>query len=253
MSITICSVKSLNTEISSIVSRLRAMDRGSEQCYNNGRKKRIKEFSQFDKEVFVMKSSLVKKTIAAVALICLLLAVISGSAFAEEGFSLRGGIRFGMSPDEVIEIEKSNGYDYDLNSNGEKLYESDYSYQLYYQSCGGQLGNLSIFRFEYDFDLADKKMYQFYYVFKGQDAYSYLYEALTKKYGAADNSIPQKTETFSRIQLGLRSSSRWAVPDGDNIVVIDLWDNEYNTCFLAYQPFNSQKVMEEDESLDFGL
>ncbi|MBQ8653839.1 MAG: hypothetical protein IJ507_02785 [Clostridia bacterium] len=172
-----------------------------------------------------------------------------------ESFSLRGGVRFGMSPEEVIAVEASNGYHHDLTSKGDLLYKADTSYQLYYQKKNiGSLGSLPIMRFEYDFDLVNKEMYQFYYVFKGNDAYNYLVKSLAKKYGDTDRATTLATEKYEEIGADSHiSHSRWTVESGDEIVVIDIWDNKYDVCFLVYQAFNGRQVLEEADSLDFGL
>ena len=110
-------------------------------------------------------------------------------------------------------------------------------------------------RYEYDFDLSSKKLYQLEYVFKEQNAYAYLLSAISNKYGEPGENI--KNSTIKYLDIGAkthRSHSRWELPNGeDMIVVIDLWDNDYDVCFLTYQSFNKQKLMEEEAALDFGL
>ena len=172
-----------------------------------------------------------------------------------EEFSVRGGVKFGMTPEEVIAIEESNGFYCDKSDDGDILYKSDYDYQLYYQTSVGKLGSLEIMRYEYDFDLKNKLLYQLEYVFRNQNAYPYLLSALSKKYGEPDSAIKNSTNKY--LDIGAKSHishSRWEVPNGEEmIIVIDLWDNDYNVCFLTYQSFIKQKLMEEEETLDFGL
>ena len=197
-----------------------------------------------------------KRIVALFAMFVLLItSAVSFSLAEAEGFSLRGGVKFGMSPEEVIAIEESNGYYYDLTSKGEILYNTGSEYNLYYQKTVGKLGSLNIMRFEYDFDLTKKQMYQFYYVFKGQNAFAYLYSALCEKYGPVDTSSKNATAKYLDIGASTHNSqARWTVPSGENeVIVIDLWDNEYDVCFLSYQAFYKQKMMEENEALDFGL
>lgn len=194
------------------------------------------------------------KRITALAL-CLLL-LLSATAVAEE-FSLRGGVKFGMSPEEVIAIESSNGFKHDLTNDGELLYYSSDSdnYQLYYQDNPlGKMGKIPIFRFEYDFDATEQKMYQFYYVFDEEGACSYLSEALIAKYGMPS----QHPATFTELYLSRGADSHlthncWTVESGEGkLVVIDIWDNSYGTCFLVYQQVDVTPRPLVN-TLDFGL
>ena len=205
------------------------------------------------KEMLSMKSKTVAAIISFTIVVCLLLS--GASAVAEdEGFSLRGGVKFGMTPEQVIAVEKANGFYYDLTSKGEMLYNTGSEYNLYYGTNVGKLGTINIMRFEYDFDLKNKQMYQFYYVFKGQNAFAYLSPALTNKYGPADSACKYATDKYLEIGADSHiSHNRWAVPNGRETVVIDLWYNEYDVCFLSYQSFNVQRLMEEEEALNFGL
>lgn len=188
--------------------------------------------------------------------ILLLLVYTFGEALGEtEEFSLRGGIKFGMTPKEVISIEESNGFYYSKTSDGNTLYNAGYNYQLYYNNNPGKLGSLQIMRFEYDFDISDQKLYQIEYVFKEQNAFNYLLSALSNKYGEPNPTAMNSTDIFIEIGADMHlSHSRWELPNGEEmIVVIDLWDNEYDVCFLTYQTFKKQEYMEEEDSLDFGL
>lgn len=183
----------------------------------------------------------------------LLLVVMTAVPLAAqaEGFSLRGGVRFGMSPEEVIAVEASNGFHYDLTSKGDMLYKSDRNYQLYYADKDiGNLGSIPIMRFEYDFDLVNREMYQFYYVFQGNDAYNYLSGHLAKKYGETDPDCTLETERFrEHLASTLDSHSRWTVENGDETVVIDIWDNKMDVCFLVYQSFSNRQELDEEAAL----
>lgn len=194
-----------------------------------------------------------QKRILAALLLVFMLATLS-FAHAEE-FSLRGGVRFGMSPEEIIVIEASNGFHYDMTSTGETLYTHTTNYQLYFEDkINSTLGTLPIMRFEYDFDLAGEQMYQFYYVFKDASAYEYLLAALTAKYGAPTTTSTLSTEKYAESSAKFaRSHSRWELTYDDEIVIIDLWDNTFDTCFLAYQGFDTVNFADEQASLDFGL
>ena len=186
------------------------------------------------------------------ALLLALLALSACVAHAED-FSFRGGIRFGMSPEEIIAIEASNGFYYDLTMKGDMLYKHTTNYQLYFQKQQlGSLGTLPIMRFEYDFDLVNKQMYQFYYVFRSSDAYAYLLPSLVQKYGAASVTSTLTTEKFAEATAVL-NHSHWELEFDSEIIVIDLWDNSYGTCFLTYQSFSTTALEDEQASLDFGL
>lgn len=140
-----------------------------------------------------------QKRIVAALLLVLMVATLS-FAHAEE-FSLRGGIRFGMSPKKNIAIEASNGFHYDKTSKGETLYAYTMNDQFHFEykfNC--TLGALPIMRFEYDSDLSSKQMYPFYYVFKDTSAYEYLLASLTAKYGAPTTTSALSTEKYAEPQ-----------------------------------------------------
>ena len=196
------------------------------------------------------------RLIAFVCLLALSIIFTGSTAFAkDEEFSLRGGIKFGMTPEEVISIEESNGFNYSKTSSDEILYNTGMDYNLNYKSDIGKLGSLDIFRFEYDFDLVNKHMYQFYYVFKGQNAFAYLSDALTDKYGLPDLSCNYSTALFDELGVigGYNSHNRWSIKLNEELIVIDLWDNEYDTCFLTYQSYKVNSAVKDESSLDFGL
>ena len=191
---------------------------------------------------------------AAVLVLAVMLAVtLSGAAFADgSGFSLRGGIRFGMTPEEIIGIEKSNGFNNTLTRSGDLLYTTKDSLQLYYNDNTGYLGILPIFRYEYDFDPVSVKMFQFYYVFDVENAYEYLLQPLTEKYGKPDPSV--SIVSLKHSEYGTRDKeSRWLIDDGENRVLVDLWENSPKSCMLAYYLVPSDSRPDEKESLDFGL
>ena len=189
--------------------------------------------------------------------IALLLALLSLSVCvaSAEDFSLRGGIRFGMTPEEVIAIEASNGFHYDLTNSGDTLYRHTTGYQLYFEDKNiGSLGTMPIMRFEYDFTLASRQMYQFYYVFRTDGAYAYLQPALVQKYGAPTTANTLSTEKYREIGASSHlNHSHWELEYGEEIIVIDIWDNSYGVCFLSYQAFDAGSMQDEQNSLNFGL
>ncbi len=202
-----------------------------------------------------MRPSILKRIFVMLLAICVISTLFFQVSVAEtKGFSLRGGIQFGMSPEEIIAIENSNGYFYSLTAKGNILYDTGYDYQLYYDTNIGNLGSLPITRFEYDFDYIDKKLYQFYYVFKdNSNAFEYLSSALSRKYWFDDTNSKYSTQKYK--DTGAKShisQKRWTMYYDDYLVVIDLWNNTSNVCFLAYQSYSSQQLIEQ-ESLDFGL
>mgnify|MGYP007008594492 CR=1 FL=1 len=192
-----------------------------------------------------------------IALVLLALVMLSGicTACAEESFSFRGGVKFGMSPQEVISVEESHGFYHDYTNSGDLLYVTNRNKQLYYQDKElGCVGTMPIMRFEYDFDLNATKMYQFYYVFKSGEAYDYLRPSLIQKYGAPATGSTFATERFTEAgEKYVSNHSCWVLEYENETVVIDLWDNQYSTCFLVYQSFNVNQLKEEQALLDFGL
>lgn len=200
-----------------------------------------------------MKTKGIQKTAFGVLLVLAMLAGVFSVSLAEE-FSIRNGIRFGQDPDTIIGIEKENGF----APNHTDLYEGDEDDQLYFET-GIRLGKVECLRIEYDFNKSDKLMYQCYYVSRGgYDDYSYLREALIKKYAepAHDNDGKTPSKISARYtRLGLDTHDHdchWLLPYENYDVVIDLWDNEYGTVFLVYQAF-PKGGMSEEGSLDFGL
>ena len=205
-----------------------------------------------------MKRTGLKLVSLTIALALLLCCTVSSLAESEtSGFTLRGGIKFGMTPEEIIEIEKSNGYEYTLTSKGDVLYDAGTCYNLYYgqsDSVFAYLGKQPIMRYEYDFDKANKRMYQFYYVFQtGKEAFDYLTDALCTKYGSCDPSPRFSTEKYADLGHFQIAHNCWSVPDGNNTVVIDLWHNDYGICFLSYQMFAASPEVDEQQSLDFSI
>ena len=155
-------------------------------------------------------------------------------------FTIRHGICFGMPSKEVIRIERKNGFRYREyeTDDGSALYDSGYNYQLNYDVRGKSLGNIPLERFEYNFTRADKRLYQFYYVFGNNTAESFmtLSLALQQKFGqvADGGHATEKCESVgSRVLL----HHGWNFPEDENnyIIAADLWTTILNRCFLAFE------------------
>ncbi len=162
------------------------------------------------------------------------------TAEGETCFTLRHGIRFGMTSGEVIRIERKNGFqykDYDMDD-GEALYDSGYNYQLNYQPPGANLGGLKLNRFEYDFTRHDKTLYQFYYGFPmpSGECYFPISNALEKKFGPAtpDGRISEKFSSVGKDRVNAHVG--WTLPDDESyFIVIDLWITFMEVCYLSFQ------------------
>ena len=184
------------------------------------------------------------------ALLTLALA-LNGSLAGAEAFSLRGGVYFGMSPEEVVAVEESNGYNYSPTSYGEMIFKSLSDYQLYYDGnyqpfsdpAIGKVDTVIMERFEYDFDYEDQKLFQLYYLLhpiEGDmtDAFETLSLAIAYRYGSPAAEEERATKQFTEKSAdGISSHNRWALPDGDDgTVIIDLFVY-YDMVILAYQGF----------------
>ena len=148
-----------------------------------------------------------------------------------ESYKTELGVTFGMTPEEVQDIEARNNHEL------KGTYENDDSYQLYYEK-DTQLFGLSCSRMEYDFDVVNHLLYQVYYVFGGGSAdYAYLKDAVGSIYGDPVND-PEDQDTYSLLydQLGRESShieaSHWIIAETE--LGIDLWYNDYDTVFITF-------------------
>lgn len=163
----------------------------------------------------------------------------STTAEGETYFTLRHGIRFGMTSEEVIRTERRNGFRYKKYEidDGDPLYDSGYNYQLNYEYPGVNLGGLKLCRFEYNFTRENRTLYQFYYVFPmpSRECFFPLSMALEEKYGpAAAEGRP--SEKFGSVwKERIRAHMGWNIPDSeDTFIAVDLWMTMTETCYLAF-------------------
>lgn len=171
---------------------------------------------------------------------------LPGFSTDEDGnmkFTLRHDISFGATPEEVIETEYRNGFPHDKYGTAhynDMLFEAENDYQLNYVfrfKIRGKkrafLGCLPVFRFEYDFDKNDKKLYRFLYVPKRGDSdyFFFLKDAIQEKHGLPNPDSYDKKD-WSRWP----DHRHWRLSDNtEYCIIIDLWISKYDTCFLAYR------------------
>ena len=169
------------------------------------------------------------RKIVAIGLICGLILFAIG-AVADQ-YSTVYGVKFGMTPQEVQDLETQNGNEL------KGTFESNDSYQLYYEK-DVHLYSLKCTRMEYDFDVKDRLLYQVYYVTNGGAAdFTYVKSLLSAEYGVQVNDTSDKGE-YSLLydQLGREDRhievAHWLVPEQN--LGIDLWYNHYDTVFALF-------------------
>ena len=164
-------------------------------------------------------------------MLCLVLVIVSFIACASADlYATEHGIKFGMTPQEVQDIEAENN----------NVLKGDYldtkSYQLYYET-DIHFYSLKCSRMQYDFDLNDRLLYQVYYVSKGGAAdYAYINSIVTTQYGSPVNDTSDSGK-YSLLydQIGKDGHidvTHWLVPEQN--LGIDLWYNDYGTVFVSF-------------------
>lgn len=163
--------------------------------------------------------------------ICLILAMISFASCAlADLYATEYGVKFGMTTQEVQDIETENNHE--LKGD----YQDAQSYQLYYET-DIHFYSLKCTRMEYDFDVNDRLLYQVYYVSKGGTAdFAYIKSLVTMQYGSPVNDTDDSGE-YSLLydQIGKDSHidvTHWLVPDLN--MGVDLWYNHYDTVFASF-------------------
>lgn len=164
-----------------------------------------------------------------------LCAVLALAAFAAgaaaEPYTTEAGVRFGMTVQEVQDIEARN------NNPLKGTFETADAFQLYYET-DIQFHSLKCLRMEYDFDLNDRLLFQVYYVSKGGAAdYEYVLGLLTEQYGSpAEDADDSGEYTLLYDQIGRGDghvdAAHWNKPDQN--LGIDLWYNSYETVFIMF-------------------
>ena len=99
-------------------------------------------------------------------IICVLLVVmmLMGTAFAEEEFTLHNGTKFGMTSEEVIEIERENGFDYGHWVSDDKGYK-EYDYSWLHDKNGHTIAGQEKASITYFFRDSDDALFEAKYVF----------------------------------------------------------------------------------------
>ena len=166
-----------------------------------------------------------------VVMLYLLLVTLSFAACAlADNYATEYGVKFGMTPQEVQNIEMENNH----VLKGD--FQNTESYQLYYET-DIHFYSLKCTRMQYDFGINDRLLFQVYYVSKGGAAdFAYVNSFVTKQYGAPVNDINDSGE-YSLLydQVGKDShidDAHWIIPDQN--LGIDLWYNDYETVFVSF-------------------
>ena len=164
-------------------------------------------------------------------MLCLVLAMLSFVACAmADLYATEFGVKFGMTPQEVQDIETENKHE--LKGD----FQNADSYQLYYET-DIHFYSLRCVRMEYDFDVNDRLLFQVYYVSKGSAAdFAYVNSLVTMLYGSPVNDIDDSGR-YSLLydQVGKDSHidvTHWLVPNQN--LGIDLWYNDYGTVFVSF-------------------
>ncbi len=164
-------------------------------------------------------------------MLCLVLAMLSFVTFAmADLYTTEYGVKFGMTPREVQDIEAENNHE--LKGD----YQDADSYQLYYET-DIHFYSLKCTRMEYDFDVNDRLLFQVYYVSKGGAAdFAYVKSLVTTQYGSPVNDTSDSAE-YSLLydKIGRDSHievAHWLVSDQN--LGIDLWYNDYGTVFASF-------------------
>ncbi len=163
--------------------------------------------------------------------LCLLLVLISFMANAmAEPYKTEYGITFGMTPQEVQDIETQNGKEL------KGTWENADSYQLYYEK-DVHFYSLRCTRMEYDFDVSNHLLFQVYYVSNGGAAdYAYAKSLITSMYGDPEsnaNNTGNYSILYDQIGDSHIEESHWLI-SGEAALGIDLWYNDYNTVFIMF-------------------
>lgn len=142
------------------------------------------------------------------------------------------GVRFGMTSDDVQEIERQN------NHVLKGTYTTSNQYQLYYET-DIRFYSLDCMRMEYDFDPVNYLLFEVYYVTKGGAVdYEYANNIITSMYGTAvDDGKDAGEYSLLYEQIGRDShikSSHWRIQSEEQDLGIDLWYNEYDTVFIMF-------------------
>lgn len=219
-----------------------------------------------------------KKTVSIILLCIMMLALAGcssnsssvsvGKKFNEE-FSVRNGIKFGMTKDEIIEIENNTiaSYDYmikdfDYNPSMEDLYNKYHTMRVITKVLDQDFQTI-----QYHFD-ADYKLIDFGYELNEKFTYDELLKLLKSKYGNPVNKdLAQYIcgENYSPLITYLplmdfpgsheinANSVYWIVEYKDGVVLIELNDGinkeskvsgNKDVCFIGYRKITKEAIQE---------
>lgn len=210
-----------------------------------------------------------KKTISFFLAITLHFLCLLGTAFADD-FSVRNGIQFGMSVDEVKQLEKDNGMpDYNL-------YLED-NYGIYTYFCLGydtSLAGIDGSRLIYCFDNKTNRLKEIKYELgsrykdseKAMSIYKTVTETMIQKYGIPDYSSSYNGKVFpilteSMLEAAINATSyddmvfnEWVITNDDYYILINCvyFDSSAggSFCTVGYAYITKEEVKEADEGID---
>lgn len=196
------------------------------------------------------------------ATILALIMLCTGTCFADttkmEGeFSIRGGVKFGMTIEEVQAIEGTGKIWEDWNSYvlGNVTSLSYHEDSLAGISCQGGFNNL-----EYYFGVDDnlrgiRYWYGFFSSALAKDYFDELYEALSQKYGEPlDDSnalagvfASPACDSFFEGSVTIPMISQWMIEYDDSYVIIDLIIQSTGTHSKTFEPMIGYREITQEE------
>ena len=168
------------------------------------------------------------------ALCLVLAAVLAAACAAAEPFATESGVTFGMTEPEIRHIESGYGREPDETT------ETTYFLSLPY-SRGIRFDTVECEALYYSLDMADHRLFQLFYVSRGEDDYSSIRDLLAARYGNPVNDPENEGRYSIAFEQGGRFKAEecihWIASGGDDPLGIDLWrsrDGDVYTVF--YDP-----------------
>ena len=170
------------------------------------------------------------------ALCLVLAAVLLAACAAAEPFRTESGVTFGMTGQEILDIEAGYGRE------PEETTESTYYLLLpYFNDI--RFDNVECEALYYSLDVTDHRLFQLFYVSRGgADDYSRIRDLLTARYGDPVDDPENEGRYSIAFEQGGRfkgeECTHWIV-SGDNSLGIDLWLSKYGDVYTVfYDPSN---------------